>query len=340
MPGNLAAVEVERLEHRIRAVPGVVACQLGPDVALVLVAPGTDGATVRAAVTALVAEAAASLPVRFLASPAEAPQAGRFRRRSALVLVGSAAALTVGVAAAATLAPLGPGRVLDPGSSSDHRAGSPGPPMPGTGRGRGSARPTTTVDSVVRGGLAAEAVGGPGDAVPAADAHGGGEPDAAEGGTAGAEAPGVGPTGAGTSPVVASAPGRRTSHAARAGATALASDTFSLAPAVHEAAAPLGDPPAVPGTPEAPGHTDGRARPDGPGAHRPALLTIPLPRPVIAAIGSAPPAGLRPLRVPTVAPRSRPGRAAGARGDGLGAGGSGASGDGPGRHRGRALGRR
>ncbi|HEX2850618.1 MAG TPA: hypothetical protein VHN98_08695 [Acidimicrobiales bacterium] len=144
-------MQVDRLEHRIRAVPGVVACQLTGAAALVLVAPGTDARGVHAAVTAVLLDAAAAMPVQVLgAAPASA--GGRRRRRHALALVGSAAALSVGVAAAATITPIDAGRSTGSGAPARSTAGSPqlsASPHRSTG---------ATADAITRAGLAAEPI--------------------------------------------------------------------------------------------------------------------------------------------------------------------------------------
>jgi hypothetical protein len=97
-------VDLSLVELRIRALPGVVACQFTATAALVLVGPDGDGDAVRAAVTAVLDQAASELSVNVLAVPARAAVVPLWRRRkAAFALAGSAAALSATVAAAATV---------------------------------------------------------------------------------------------------------------------------------------------------------------------------------------------------------------------------------------------
>ena len=106
----MAGTEARRIEHLIRALPGVVACQFTDANALVLVGPDGDSAAVQAAVATILEDAASGLTLSVLAAPRPAPiisLARRRRRKAAFAMAGSAAALSASMAAAATVVVLG-----------------------------------------------------------------------------------------------------------------------------------------------------------------------------------------------------------------------------------------
>jgi len=104
-------MDARRIEHEIRTIPGVVACQITATTALVLVGPEGDAPAVRTAVSDVLATAASELSASVLAAPAEPPAgrsiAARRRRKAVFAMAGSAAALSASMAAAATVVVLG-----------------------------------------------------------------------------------------------------------------------------------------------------------------------------------------------------------------------------------------
>lgn len=96
------------LELHLRRLPGVVACQLTPAEAVLLLAGG-DPVAVRIAAQAALDQAGSTRAIRVLsAAPPIAPPL--WRRRRFAVLAGAAGALSAGLAAASTLASM-PGAV-------------------------------------------------------------------------------------------------------------------------------------------------------------------------------------------------------------------------------------
>lgn len=107
----MAGTDARRIEHQIRSLPGVVACQFTATNALVLVGPDGDAAAVQAEVARVLDEAASGLSLNVLAAPrpvaAVASLARRRRRKAAFAMAGSAAALSASMAAATTVVVLG-----------------------------------------------------------------------------------------------------------------------------------------------------------------------------------------------------------------------------------------
>jgi hypothetical protein len=95
-------VDLPRLEHDIRQVPGVLACQVSGGEVVVLVAPDADADAVSGAVAALLTAAAASPIVRVVGgrSPIVAMRRRHARRAVAAFSAGAAALAAAGVAAA------------------------------------------------------------------------------------------------------------------------------------------------------------------------------------------------------------------------------------------------
>lgn len=107
----MAGTDARRIEHQIRSLPGVVACQFTAANALVLVGPDGDPSAVQAAVARLLDDAASGLSLSVLSAPrpvaAVTSLAHRRRRRAAFAMAGSAAALSASMAAATTMVVLG-----------------------------------------------------------------------------------------------------------------------------------------------------------------------------------------------------------------------------------------
>ena len=102
----MAGTDARRIEHQIRSLPGVVACQFTATNALVLVGPDGDAAAVQAAVARVLEEVASELSLSVLAAPRPAAVvslARRRRRKAAFAMAGSAAALSASMAAATTM---------------------------------------------------------------------------------------------------------------------------------------------------------------------------------------------------------------------------------------------
>jgi hypothetical protein len=119
-------VDLPRLEHDIRQVPGVLACQVSGGEVVVLVAPDADADAVSGAVAGLLTAAAASPIVRVVGGRAPiVPMRRRHGRRAVAAFSAGAAALAAAGVAAATNGVFTPDRRDRPSVSSTEVAAPP-----------------------------------------------------------------------------------------------------------------------------------------------------------------------------------------------------------------------
>lgn len=134
-------MDLPRLEHDIRHVPGVLACQVTGGEVVVLVAPDADADAVSGAVAALLTAAAASPVVRVVGGRSPiVPMRRRHGRRAVAAFSAGAAALAAAGVAAATSGVFTPDRRDRPSVSSEvaapptTRGAALAPSTPSSGR--------------------------------------------------------------------------------------------------------------------------------------------------------------------------------------------------------------